>query len=314
MGRLRPRPRPTALLIGAVLLVVAGSACDAEPGSSVASSTAPTASGTVPASAPLSTTAPSVAMGPTAPASTSPPPTTTPTTTAPPATIAPATLGPTTLPPATLPPATAPPATPVPTAPPAPLTACTSVVHIGDSTSVGLISPNYIADPAQRIDAQYAAVGVTDFRPEISGARSIVERLPGQENADEVAQRERASGFHGCWVLALGTTDAANIAVGSHVSAAERIDRMMAVIGDEPVLWVDVTTRVANGAWSDPHMQAWNLELVAATLRYPNLHVYDWAAVVQDDWFQRDQIHYTSTGYAERSRLIAEALAAAYPS
>jgi hypothetical protein len=186
-------------------------------------------------------------------------------------------------------------------------------VHIGDSTSVGMMSSAFVADPVLRLDAQYAAVGATDFRNEISGARSIVERLTGQLNADEVAQQLRASGYHGCWVLALGTTDAANIAVGSRVSAAQRIDRMMAVIGDDPVLWVDVKTLVADGAWSNPHMAAWNLELVAATTRYPNLQLYDWAAVVPDDWFQRDRIHYTSTGHTERARLIAEALATAYP-
>ena len=49
------------------------------------------------------------------------------------------------------------------------------------------MSPDYIADPAQRIDAQYARVGVTDFRNEIRGARSIIERYQGEENADEVA-------------------------------------------------------------------------------------------------------------------------------
>jgi len=176
-----------------------------------------------------------------------------------------------------------------------------------------MMSSAFIDDPAQRLDAQYAAVGVGDFHDEISGARSIVERLTGQLNADEVAQGLRASGYHGCWVLALGTTDAANIAVGSRVSAAQRIDRMMAVIGDDPVLWVDVKTLVARGAWSNPHMQAWNLELAAATARYPNLQIYDWASVVPDEWFQRDGIHYTSTGYTERARLIAEALAATYP-
>ena len=88
---------------------------------------------------------------------------------------------------------------------------------------------------------------------------------------------------------------------------------MMSVIGDDPVLWVDVKTLVGDGAWSDPHMQAWNLALASATARYPNLQVYDWASVVRDDWFQRDRIHYTATGSTERARLIAEALAAAYP-
>jgi hypothetical protein len=188
------------------------------------------------------------------------------------------------------------------------------VVHVGDSTSVGLMSPASLADPSSRIDAQYARVGVTDFHNEISGARSTEERLPGQENAVEVAQRLRSGGYHGCWVIALGNTDAANIAVGSRLTGAARIDRMFAVIGDDDaVLWVTPKTLRTSGPYANSHMVAWNEELIAATARHPNLRVYDWASVVPDDWFQRDRIHYTSTGYAERARLIADALATAFP-
>jgi hypothetical protein len=56
------------------------------------------------------------------------------------------------------------------------------VVHIGDSTSDGLISPAYIPSRSQRIAGRYAAAGVKSVRTEISGARSIVETLPGQVN------------------------------------------------------------------------------------------------------------------------------------
>jgi hypothetical protein len=237
--------------------------------------------------------------------------------TARPETTTTSTMAPTTVPPTTaaltttVPPTSAPPTT---EAPAEPRTSCTSVVHIGDSTSVGLMSPAYLADPTLRIDAQYARVGVTDFRNEISGARSTEERLKGQQNAVEVAQRQRDGGYHGCWVVALGNTDAANIAVGSRLSAAARIDRMFAVIGDvDPVLWVTPKTLRTSGPYANSHMEAWNADLVAATARHPNLRVYDWASVVQDDWYQRDGIHYTSAGYAERARLIADALAAAFP-
>lgn len=192
-------------------------------------------------------------------------------------------------------------------------TSCTSVVHVGDSTSVGLVSADHLPDPATRIDARYAAVGVTDFHAEISGARSTVERLQGQENAVEVAERLRAEGFEGCWVLALGTTDAANIAAGASMPADRRIDRMMAAIGNDPVLWVDVKTLRTDGPWADPSMRAWNEALAAAAARYPNIKVYDWAGVVQDAWFGADRIHYTTEGYAERAALIADALATTYP-
>jgi lysophospholipase L1-like esterase len=43
------------------------------------------------------------------------------------------------------------------------------------------------------------------------------------------------------------------------------------------------------------------------------MRVYDWAAVAKPQWFISDGIHYTSPGYKARSRLIARALAAAFP-
>jgi hypothetical protein len=193
-------------------------------------------------------------------------------------------------------------------------TSCPSVVHIGDSTSVGLMDADFIDDPARRVDAQYARVGVGDVRTEIRGARSIVERYRGEENATEVATRQKAAGFEGCWVLALGTTDAANMHAGGALTAAERIDRLMAIVGDDPVLWVNTKTLAPSDPhWADSEMVAWNQALLDARARHPNLQVYDWAAVVQDAWFQGDGIHYTSAGNVERARLIADALAAAYP-
>ena len=45
----------------------------------------------------------------------------------------------------------------------------------------------------------------------------------------------------------------------------------MGVIGGDPVLWVNVKTLVDEGAWSEPHMAAWDQALTAAAARYPNL-------------------------------------------
>ena len=201
-----------------------------------------------------------------------------------------------------------------PTTPPGPpKTSCTQVVHIGDSTSVGLTSKDYLPQPLTRIDVQYLVVGVEKFRPEISGARSIVEHLKGQLNAEDVAKQVKATGYQGCWVLALGTTDAADIAHGSSYDEDERIDKMMAVIGDDPVLWVNVKTLETKGNWRNEVMQVFDQHLESAKARYPNLQVYDWSSVVQDPWFTTDKIHYTSSGYAKRAAMIADALAAQIP-
>jgi hypothetical protein len=115
-------------------------------------------------------------------------------------------------------------------------------------------------------------------------------------------------------VFALGTTDTANLAKApSGVSRRARIDLMMSIVGDDPVLWVNTKSLLTTGYWSDPWMQLWNAELREALKRYPNLHVYDWWSVAQRSWFSGDGVHYTSEGYRIRAFRIADALADAYP-
>ena len=192
-------------------------------------------------------------------------------------------------------------------------TSCRSVVYIGDSTSEGEISTDYIPDPNRRLPSQLARVGVTSTTPEISGARSIVETYKGEPNAATVAQQHIAQGFRGCWILALGTNEADNLYDGSPIGFAKRVDRMMAVIGRQPALWVNSISLLGSGGYSEDLMKHWNRALVGSCRRYPNMRVFDWAARVKQKWFINDGIHYTSPGYVKRTHLIAQALAAAFP-
>jgi peptidoglycan/LPS O-acetylase OafA/YrhL len=192
-------------------------------------------------------------------------------------------------------------------------TSCKAVAYLGDSTSAGMVMPSYLPDPAQRLDAQFARVGATTQEIQISRARSIVETLSGQANAEEVARELVSMGFGGCWVLALGTNDTANIYAGSTVGRMERIERMMSVIGDQPVLWVNLKSLLASGPYSETNMQLWDRTLVQACARYPNMRVFDWASVANDSWFISDGLHYTSEGYAQRARLTAASLVHAFP-
>jgi lysophospholipase L1-like esterase len=194
-----------------------------------------------------------------------------------------------------------------------PQTSCASVVHIGDSTSEGLVSAAYQPDPSLRIAAQYRRVGVTRFIPEVSGARSIYETWHGYPNGYTVAQQLIRHGYSGCWVIALGTNDAADVSVGSGMNMAARIREMMTLAGNEPVLWVNVVSLLSSGPYAEPNMQAWDRALLQACPRYPTMRVYDWAAVARPSWFVSDGIHYTPQGYAERARGIANALALAFP-
>jgi len=194
-----------------------------------------------------------------------------------------------------------------------PRTSCRAVVDIGDSTSEGLTSADYLPNPNQRIEARYDEVGVRIQHYAISGARSIVETYKGAPNATTVAEYWKDRGYTGCWVLALGTNDTANVAVGSNTSRLARIRQLMDTIGNEPVLWVNVKSLLDTTPYSEQNMQAWDDTLLLACQEYPNMRVYDWASAVKDNWFISDGIHYNTPGYAWRATDIARALATAFP-
>jgi lysophospholipase L1-like esterase len=187
-------------------------------------------------------------------------------------------------------------------------------VHIGDSTSEGMVSADFLPDPSQRLDAQYARVGVNTTHLEISGGTSVLETIsPNDPNAREIAQQLVNSGYQGCWVIALGTNDTADVSVGSVLDRAGRVAQMMSVIGSQPTLWLTSKTLRTSGPYSETNMQLWNQALLDACAKYPNMRIFDWASVVQNAWFQSDQIHFTSVGYAERAQLLANSLVHAFP-
>jgi hypothetical protein len=170
-----------------------------------------------------------------------------------------------------------------------------------------------LPDSAQQLPAQYTDVGVQHLNLDASGGRSIVEEMPGQVNGYNVALNWWNQGYRGCWVFALGTNDAANVSVGSSVGIAARISEMMSVAHGEPVMWVNAVTQRTSGPWSEANEQAWDSALVSALATYPNMRIFNWAAVAQPGWFLSDGIHYNSAGCAARAQAIAGALARAFP-
>lgn len=283
-----------------MLAALVASACQgrsADPAATGADAVSPTST-TVGATTAAGSTAPATPI-PTTTVIPTVIPTTTPTTT-PTSTSAP--VAPTTVPSA------------APTTMPALRTRCTSVVHIGDSTGLDVWDADDLGgDPAATLTARYAAVGVTQVFPDNSGGRSMVERLPGQENATEVAAAVRASGYRGCWVLMIGTNDAANVAAGGVPDLATRIAELLAITAGDPVLWVNAATRSSDPYYADVNMQAFNAALADAAGANPSVHVFDWASVVGDDWFVPDGVHYTDGGRAWRAALTARELALAFP-
>jgi hypothetical protein len=198
--------------------------------------------------------------------------------------------------------------------PPPTHTSCTSVVYIGDSTSDGESNPEFVPERKLRAPALLHKVGVKHVHMEVSGARSIVETFEGIPNGATVAQRYAARGYHGCWILALGTNDSADVNAGSNVGLKQRIHEMMHIIGDQPVMWINVLTIAGSPEYyEESGMHQWDQDLIAACRRYPSMRVMNWAALAKHRWFIPDGVHYTTTGYEHRTKLIAHALVTAFP-
>ncbi|MCK0437882.1 SGNH/GDSL hydrolase family protein [Gordonia alkaliphila] len=193
-------------------------------------------------------------------------------------------------------------------------TSCRQVIHIGDSTSVGIDDPAKFPDAADRLSAQYERVGAARTVLNATGGRSIVERVNGEPNALDAVTTERTRNPQGCWVIAMGVNDAANVGVGSTVSADERIDAIMAAVDGQSVLWPTVATRNPSVRGYDAaNMDRFNAALARAATRHRNLRVYDFAADAQPSWFTDDGIHFNQSGTTQRNRLFATALATAFP-
>jgi peptidoglycan/LPS O-acetylase OafA/YrhL len=204
---------------------------------------------------------------------------------------------------------------PAPSALPVPRTSCRAVAHIGDSTSEGMVSADYLPNPAQRLAAQYNDVGVQQVTTNIVGANSVVETLPGDVNGYDTAKNIVSGGFRGCWVIALGTNDTADVAIGSSVGMMARVQQMMSVANGEPVMWVNTVSLLNSGPYAEANMEKWDATLVQACAQYKNMRVLNWSAIAQPNpgWFISDGIHYTSAGYAIRAQQIAYGLAEAFP-
>ncbi|OGR04004.1 MAG: hypothetical protein A2284_01785 [Deltaproteobacteria bacterium RIFOXYA12_FULL_61_11] len=191
---------------------------------------------------------------------------------------------------------------PVPAAKP-----CTEVAHIGDSLSA------YCKDS---ITSAYTQVGASAVISAYGG-RAVLQKLKDDpETGKNAALRLRGDGFTGCWVVALGTNDAANIAAGANYSHGKVIDEMLTAIDPAKtarVLWVNVHTTRTEGYNANAEMQKFNRALEEAPARWPNLRVFDWASVAASGVAPyADGIHHTGAGSNVRNERVAQALQKAF--
>jgi len=195
-------------------------------------------------------------------------------------------------------------------------TRCTTVIHVGDSTSIGMFDDEYLSDPQRNAQVTYKSVGAHDVVADVTGARSTVESLEGDPSIRDSVQRllDQGYGADACWIIGAGVNDAANRAVGGSGEEDWRVDQIMELLGDAPVLWPTAATNLNSGSYDNANMAPFNEALLAARDRYPNLIVYDWASDVRPEWFlPGDDVHYQTEGNEKRAEYFAKALTLAFP-
>lgn len=179
----------------------------------------------------------------------------------------------------------------------------TSVAAAASSLSVTMIGDSLTAGSLPYQQAAFLAAGFSSGVVNGYGSRGIATKVTadpytGLTAVDALRTKHGDTPY---WVVALGTNDS-----GIYGSAkyADLIRRMMDAIGTgHRVMWVNIylptlPTRQAN----------WNAALATvAAERDGEMVVYDWASIAAQHtgWLSSDRIHYTGTGYSQRSTAVA---------
>ena len=172
------------------------------------------------------------------------------------------------------------------------------LLMVGDSLTVG-------SKPYQA--SAFTDVAWADVAIDAHGSRGIKTKLSEDPHTGLTAvdALRNAHGDADLWVVALGTNDAGQYSVERY---PELISMMLDRIGPEHLtMWVNVY--MPSRARSQT---AWNSALnEVAEQRPAELVIYDWAtyAASHDGWLSSDSIHYTGTGYRQRSAAVAAASA-----
>lgn len=193
--------------------------------------------------------------------------------------------------------------------PPTTDTACGTVAHVGDSLSYRIMP---------ELKAGYEGFGFGSVHVDAFGARAMHWKVASDKYTGLTAvDAIKAAGHQGCWVIALGTNDTANIARWAYQDGFDRaavIDDMMRRIdpaAQTPVMWVDTWTVVTDPAeaGTQANMIEWNRVLREATSRWPNMRIADWSALAAQhpEWYVDDGVHHNDAGHSERVAFITDA-------
>jgi len=177
-----------------------------------------------------------------------------------------------------------------------------TLLVIGDSITWGTAYPGF-----GNVTPQLEALG-TFSRVIVDAAysRNISGPAATKRNAVKTYKKLLKNGVRPTAVLvALGSND---LQQSRRVSFHEpRIRELLTLIGDIPVVWINVLR--TDRPYYSRRSAMFNKTLVRLAAEYPNLSIVDWASMIAENpkWFAFDKLHLRPIGYRARAAVYVQA-------
>lgn len=177
-----------------------------------------------------------------------------------------------------------------------------TLLVLGDSLTFGTAYKNF-----GNVEPQLKALGTFD-QVVIDGvfARNISGPAGTRRNGVKTYNKLLKDGLRpSAVIVALGSNDIQHSAKPAFHEA--RIRELLAVIGDIPIMWINILR--TDQPYYPQRSAMFNQALVRIAPEYPNLSIVDWAAMLSANhaWFAFDKLHLRPRGYKVRASVYVEA-------
>lgn len=177
-----------------------------------------------------------------------------------------------------------------------------TLLVLGDSLTYGTAYKSF-----GNVTPQLAALGTFD-RVEVDGvfARNISGPARTSRNGVKTYKQWLEKGLRpSAVIVALGSNDIQQSAKPAFHEA--QIRELLAVIGDIPVVWINILR--TDQSYYPQRSAMFNRVLMRIAPEYPNLSVVDWASMLaaHPKWFAYDKLHLRPGGYKVRATVYVQA-------
>lgn len=177
-----------------------------------------------------------------------------------------------------------------------------TLLVLGDSITYGTAYPGF-----GNVVPQLEALGTFDV-VEIDGvhARNISGPARTSRNGVKTYKQWIEKGLRpSAVIVALGSNDLQQSSNPAFFEA--EIRELLAVIGDIPIVWINVLR--TDASFYPQRSAKFNRVLLRIAPEYPNLSVVDWASMLaaHPKWFAYDKLHLRARGYKKLATVYVEA-------